>query len=83
MNLSKNNLNSKERDFLKRIKNYAEQDLRVLARMGLTKKVVINFPGAKGKVPATGRLALWILRMHGAIVDTEFREVEKFTKNKR
>jgi len=55
---------------------YLKKSNEDLAKLGLIARLVIHFP-KRNKVPFLSRIALWILRVQGGVLDMQFFSKEK------
>lgn len=57
-----------------RVKIYFEGERAALEKAGLTKRLIVLFPRRKGGAPSLfGAFLLWLLRLQGGILDTEYK----------
>lgn len=66
-------------NFLNRVNKYFTENERLLAKYNLSAQLFINFP-AKKKVPLLSRIAIWILKIQGGILDIRLNDLKQ---NKR
>lgn len=58
------------------VQNYISDEKKLLKKNGLEKRLIVVFPKHK-VVPLTGRVSLWILKLSGALLDTQYMLTKK------
>lgn len=57
-----------------RVKLYYKGEVELLEKAGLTKRLIVLFPKRKHGAPSLfGAILLWLLRLQGGILDTEYK----------
>lgn len=67
-------MTAEQEKFLLNVKvgKYLAEMKHTLRKHGLTQKMVIAFPKKK-KVPFWGKIAVWLIRRNGGVLDTTFK----------
>lgn len=61
-----------------RAQKYIQEDIKLMEKHYLNKRVVVEFPKrAGGKPPMLGRLAMYLLRKSGGVISVQFVDMKR------
>jgi len=75
-NKKKRTSKRKKNDIKSRVNNYLSDDKRLLSKYNLESSLILNFPRRR-RVPLFSKIAMWILRIQGCILDTRFNDLKQ------
>jgi len=78
-NKKKGTSKRQKNDFMSRVKNYLSDDKRLLSKYNLQSSLTLNFPRRK-RVPLLSKIAMWVLRIQGCILDSQFNDLKQNRK---
>jgi len=78
-NKKKGTSKRKKNDIKSRVNNYLSDDKRLLSKYNLESSLILNFPRRR-RVPLFSKIAMWILRIQGCILDTQFNDLKQNRK---
>jgi len=78
-NKKKGTSKRQKNDFMSRVKNYLSDDKRLLSKYNLQFFLILNFPRRK-RVPLLSKIAMWVLRIQGCILDSQFNDLKQNRK---
>ena len=66
-------------DFEQRVKLAIKEEVKIYKKAEIQKGLIINFP-LRQKIPFIVKVAIWIIRIKGGILDTQFFDLKNKQK---
>jgi hypothetical protein len=63
-------------DFYERVGTYMKEIEKIAKRLKVSQSLCITFPRKK-KTPFLSRIALWVVRKQGGVLDTQFQNLKQ------